>query len=354
MLKSKGDPSIPPVAAERASLTYVSDDMPGIRRHRRGRGFFYILPNGERLTDPNEIRRINSLAIPPAYTDVWISPDPDGHLQATGRDDRGRKQYRYHPRWNAIRDEAKFDRLADFAGALPALREQMETDLRKHGLPKERVVAAVIWLLENTMIRVGNHTYARDNKSFGLTTLRNRHVAVEGSRLRFHFKGKSGKEWNLQLVDRRIVRIVRSIQDLPGQHLFQYLDDGGERRQIRSDDINAYIQDTMGPDFSSKSIRTWSGTLAGLSILAGTELPEGKAATQRVLNKAIDRVAALLGNTRAVCRQCYIHPHVIESWLAGTLPDELATARRAFRKIKPGLDEAEMVALKWLEQQRTD
>lgn len=354
MLKNKDDPSIPPVAAERASLTYVSDDMPGIRRHHRGRGFSYTLPNGKKLTDPEEIRRINSLAIPPAYTDVWISPDPNGHLQATGRDDRGRKQYRYHPRWNAIRDEAKFDRLLDFAEALPVLREQMEKDLRKHGLPKERVVAAVIWLLENTMIRVGNHTYARDNKSFGLTTLKDRHVAFEGSKLRFHFKGKSGKEWNLQLVDRRIVRIVRSVQELPGQHLFQYLDDDGERRQIRSDDINAYIRDTMGPDFSSKTIRTWSGTLAGLSVLAGTDLPEGKAATKRVLNKAIDRVAALLGNTRAVCRQCYIHPHVIESWLAGTLPDELATARHAFRKIKPGLDEAEMVALKWLETQRAD
>ncbi|MBN9078064.1 MAG: DNA topoisomerase IB [Rhizobiales bacterium] len=337
------------LSAAQASLNYVSDDMPGIRRRRSGKGFGYVKPDGTRLTDPKQLERIRGLAIPPAYTDVWISPDPNGHIQATGRDDRGRKQYRYHPRWTAIRDEAKFEQLSAFARALPAIRERVDSDLRKRGLPKDRVLASLIWLLENTMIRVGNHTYAKQNRSFGLTTLRSRHLSVSGSTMHFKFKGKSGKEWNVQLVDRRIVRSIRSMQELPGQHLFQYEDEEGTRRQVHSEDVNAYLREASGADFTSKTFRTWNGTIAALAVLSASDRPESKAATRRALNAAIDEVARLLGNTRAVCRRNYIHPRVIASWEAGTLADEIARARRSRRKTVPGLDEAEMVALNWLE-----
>lgn len=337
------------LSAAQASLSYVSDEMPGIRRHKSGKGFSYVEPNGTRIVDPRKLERIRALAIPPAYTDVWISPKANGHIQATGRDARGRKQYRYHPRWTAIRDEAKFERLAQFGRALPAIRARVDSDLRKRGLPKDRVLASLIWLLENTMIRVGNHTYAKENRSFGLTTLRSRHLSVSGSRIRFKFTGKSGKEWNVQLVDRRIVRTIRSMQELPGQHLFQYEDDEGTRHQIHSEDVNEYLRETSGTDFTSKTFRTWNGTIAALAVLSGTERPDSQAGARRVLNTAIDDVARLLGNTRAVCRKNYIHPRVIASWEAGTLADEIARARRSRRKSPPDLDEAEIVALNWLE-----
>jgi len=337
------------LSAELASLNYVSDEMPGIRRKGAGRGFRYIDPDGSRVTDPKLLDRIRSLAIPPAYTDVWISPKPNGHIQATGRDDRGRKQYRYHPRWTAMRDEAKFDRLAEFARALPAIRRRIDSDLRKRGLPKERVLASLIWLLENTMIRVGNHTYAKENQSFGLTTLRSRHLTISGASMRFKFKGKSGKEWNVQLVDRRIVRSIRSMQELPGQHLFQYEDHEGARRQIRSEDVNEYLREASGKDFTSKTYRTWNGTITALAVLAATPLPGTKSGNARALNGAIDQVARLLGNTRAVCRRNYIHPRVLSSWLDGTLADELAEAGRSKRKALAGLDQAETIALRWLE-----
>ena len=220
-------------SARQASLTYVSDSEPGIRRKRSGKGFSFVGANGKPVSDRKTLARIRALVIPPAWTDVWICADPDGHIQATGRDQRGRKQYRYHPRWSASRDEVKYSSLAEFARALPSIRERIDTDLRKRELPRERVVASVVWLLDNTMIRVGNAAYARDNKSFGLTTLRSRHVAVEGAKLRFAFKGKSGKEWKLKLIDRRMAKIIRSIQELPGQHLFQYLDEDGERRIVQ-------------------------------------------------------------------------------------------------------------------------
>lgn len=335
-------------AAEEASLTYVSDEEPGITRRQDGRRFAYLNPAGDRIGEPTEIDRIDKLAIPPAWTDVWISPDPDGHIQATGRDVRGRKQYRYHSRWAEVRDQAKYDRLIDFAGALPALREQIDGDLRRHGLPRERVIASLVWLLDNTMIRVGNAAYARDNKSFGLTTLRDRHVEIEGSKLRFTFKGKSGKEWSLGLTDRRIARVVRGAQDLPGQHLFQYLDENDARRAIRSEDVNRYIREAAGEEFSSKHFRTWGGTITAASLLCDIPLPESQTATKRHLNAAIDRVAARLGNTRTVCRSCYIHPRVIESWQEGRLGDEMREARRRVRKAKPGLDEEETLVLKWL------
>lgn len=336
-------------AASQAELTYVSDGEPGIRRKAAGAGFLYVGPDGGKVTDRRTLQRIHEIVIPPAWTDVWISPDPDGHIQATGRDQRQRKQYRYHPRWLECRGEAKYASLAAFAGALPALRARVEADLGRRSLSRERVVASIVWLLDSTMIRVGNSEYARDNKSFGLTTLRNRHVEVEGARLRFRFKGKSGKEWQLKLVDRRIARIIRSIQELPGQHLFQYLDETGELRLVRSQDVNRYIREASDGDFSSKDFRTWGGTVRAAALLSRTPLPDSRTATARALNAAIDEVAHRLGNTRSVCRSCYIHPAVIESWSRGDLPSELAALRRSRRKTPQGLDEEEALLLRWLE-----
>ena len=339
----------PKTSARRASLIHTSDEEPGIRRKGAARRFYYIAPNGKKLGEGKTLARIRSLAIPPAWTDVWISPEPDGHLQATGRDQRGRKQYRYHPRWSACRDDVKYSSLVAFAEALPMLRSRIDADLRRHGLPRERVVASVVWLLDNTMIRVGNAAYARDNKSFGLTTLRDRHVEINGSTLRFAFKGKSGKEWQLKLTDRRIAKIVRGAQDIPGQHLFQYLDGDGTRRAIRSQDVNDYIRDATGADFSSKHFRTWGGTINAAMLFSDEPPPESNAAAKRAMNRIIDQVAHRLGNTRAVCRKCYIHPRVMESWSAGKLADEMKAARRAFRKPVKGLDEEETLVLKWLQ-----
>jgi DNA topoisomerase-1 len=334
-------------SADQASLTYVSDSEPGIRRLKAGEGFFYKGAKGQAVS-ASAIARIKALAIPPAWTDVWISPDPAGHIQATGRDQRGRKQYRYHPLWGEERDGAKYSSLVAFAESLPELRRRIDADLRRHGLPFERVVAAVVWLLDNTMIRVGNAAYARDNKSFGLTTLRDRHVEITGSSLRFAFKGKSGKEWKLKLVDRRIARVVRGAQDIPGQQLFQYLDEDGERRKLRSDDVNRYIRDAIGAEFSSKHFRTWGGTIHAASLFAETELPESKAQQKRAINSIIDKVAERLGNTRAVCRKCYIHPLVFEAWSEGRLLSEMADANRRKRLIS-GLDEEETLVLRWLQ-----
>jgi DNA topoisomerase I len=338
----------PEKSAASASLIHTNDEEPGIRRRRSGAGFLYIRPDGGRLKDVEALARIRSLAIPPAWNDVWISPSPDGHLQATGRDQRGRKQYRYHPRWSACRDEVKYSSLAAFAEALPRLRSTIDADLGRRGLPRERVVASVVWLLDNTMIRVGNAAYARDNKSFGLTTLRDRHVEITGSTLRFAFKGKSGKQWRLKLADRRIARVVRGAQDLPGQQLFQYACENGERRAISSQDINDYIREATGADFSSKHFRTWGGTISAAALFAERPLPQTKGETKRVMNEIIDQVAHRLGNTRAVCRQCYIHPMVVESWSVGKLADEMAKARRSFRKPIAGLDQQETLVLKWL------
>jgi len=334
------------VSADQASLTYVTDSEPGIRRLRAGQGFSYRSPDG-RTVNRAALARIKALAIPPAWTDVWISPEPDGHIQATGRDQRGRKQYRYHPLWAQERDQAKYSSLLAFAERLPDLRRQIDADLRRHGLPAERVVAAVVRLLDNTMIRVGNAAYARDNKSFGLTTLRDRHVDINGSSLWFAFKGKSGKEWKLKLVDRRIAKIVRGVQDLPGQKLFQYLDEKGNRHPVRSDDVNRYIREAVGADFSSKHFRTWGGTIHAASLFAQTERPESQAQIKRVMNSVIDKVAERLGNTGVVCRKCYIHPEVFQAWSQGRLLDELADANKRKRSIS-GLDDEETLVLRWL------
>lgn len=329
-------------------LVYQTDDGPGITRIRAGTGFGYRDPDGHKITDTETRDRIRMLAIPPAWENVWISPNPAGHIQATGRDARGRKQYRYHAKWSEHRGEEKYSNLTNFADALPALRMQVESDLRRRGLPFERVVASIVWLLDNTMIRVGNPAYARDNKSFGLTTLRDKHVKIEGTRLRFAFRGKSGKEWNLGLVDRRMAKLIRATQDLPGQSLFQYLDDDGGRHAIRSDEVNAYIREHTGGAFSARNFRTWGGTMSAASFFKDTPRPETQRATNLALNGVIDKVASRLGNTRAVCRRSYIHPRVIEGWSDGTLAEELSHVRRSMRNQVEGLDEEESVVKTWL------
>ncbi|MBN9249867.1 MAG: DNA topoisomerase IB [Mesorhizobium sp.] len=333
-------------------LTYADDSEPGIRRKGAPGRFWYVGSKGEKLGEGETVQRIRALAIPPAWTDVWISPDPTGHIQATGRDFKGRKQYRYHADWAAERDGQKYDSLVEFAEALPRLRAQVDSDLRRHGLPFARVAAAVVWLLDNTMIRIGNAAYARENKSFGLTTLRDRHVDIEGASLRFAFKGKSGKEWKLKLVDRRIARIVRGAQDIPGQKLFQYLDEDGIRRPVRSQDVNGYIRDAAGNGFSAKHFRTWGGTMRAAALLAQTECPDSKAAQRRVLNRVIDKVAERLVNTRSVCRKSYIHPAVLNDWLEGQLNERNWKAAKG-KRVRAGFNEEETRLLNWLKKDRS-
>ena len=314
----------PEDAAISAGLTYVNDDMPGITRQRSGKGFSYKGPDGRTITDKAERKRLASLAIPPAYVDVWICPDPRGHIQATGRDAKGRKQYRYHPDFRELRDSSKYDRMLDFARGLPQLRAQVDADMSRRGLPVEKVLATIVFLLENTMIRVGNTRYARENKSHGLTTLRMRHVTLDGNQVHFKFKGKSGKEWNLGLRDRRVARIIRAVQEIPGQHLFQYVDDDGARRQVTSTEVNDYLRQITGRQVTAKDFRTWTGTVLAALALAEYEKADSEAAAKRNVRDAIESVAARLGNTPTICRQCYVHPQIIDAYLADELRLELA------------------------------
>jgi DNA topoisomerase-1 len=310
-------------ALEQGQLTYVNDNDPGITRRRAGRSFSYRRPDGTLVKDAETLGRIRKLAIPPAYTDVWICPDARGHIQATGRDVKGRKQYRYHPDWGEARGETKYHRAIEFAKVLPTLRERVEADLSKPGLRKEKVVATVVRLLELTLIRVGNSEYAKQNKSFGLTTLRDRHVKVDGSEIRFKFKGKSGIEHEAGLKDRRLARIVRASQEVPGQHLFQWVDKEGVRHEIGSADVNAYLREAIGEDFSAKDFRTWAGTVAAAQALLGQEPPRTATEAKKVLAATAKTVAARLGNTPAVSRKAYIHPAVFEAYTDGTLAREL-------------------------------
>jgi DNA topoisomerase-1 len=303
-------------AAKAAGLRYSTDTAPGIRRVRKGRAFAYLRPDGRRVTDAAEIARIRQLVIPPAWTSVWISLDARGHLQATGRDARGRKQYRYHPRWRVVRDETKFGRLSVFGRALPAIRRRTDADLRRAGLPREKVLAAVVRLLERTLIRVGNSEYARTNKSFGLTTLRDGHVNISGSKVHFVFRGKSGIDHQLELDDRRLARIVKQCRDLPGQQLFQYRDQDGALIDVTSDDVNAYLKEISGEEFTSKDFRTWAGTVLAVRFLQTAD-GDRKAPTKKAIVRAVEQVAKQLGNTKAVCRKCYIHPAVIDTYLDG-------------------------------------
>jgi DNA topoisomerase-1 len=332
---TEGPPPADPVASARAAgLRYVDDRQPGIRRRKRGKGFGYVGPEGAAIRDRAEIRRIRKLAIPPAWTQVWICPSPRGHLQATGRDARGRKQYRYHPEWRTVRDETKYGRMIAFAQALPAIRRRVASDLALPGLRREKVLAAVVKLLETTLIRVGNEEYARENSSFGLTTLRNRHVEIAGSTVRFEFRGKSGKDHSVEVQDRRLARIVRQCRDLPGQELFQYVDDEHERQSVSSEDVNAYLREVTGEEFSAKDFRTWGGTVLALSALleAGRDsgLEGGRNGGERDVSRAvveaIKKVAVELGNRPAICRKYYVHPAIIDSFVSGKLGQVLGDA----------------------------
>ncbi len=310
-------------AAGAAQLRYVSDGKPGLRRVRHGAGFRYLGTDGTSIRDLITLRRIRNLAIPPAWTDVWICPIPHGHIQAVGRDARRRKQYRYHPRWREVRDQTKYARLIDFGKALPRIRERVEHDLAVRDLPREKVLAAVVRLLETTLIRVGNEEYARRNHSYGLTTLRSQHVTVKGTRLRFEFRGKGGKHHAVGITDRRLARVVRRCQELPGHELFQYLDDEGNRQSIDSADVNAYLRDIGGDDFTAKDFRTWGGTvLAAFALLAREASAEGRD-PKRQLSEAIGEVARRLGNTVTICRKCYIHPDVIAAHAELSLTEAL-------------------------------
>ncbi|HTK35709.1 MAG TPA: DNA topoisomerase IB [Caulobacteraceae bacterium] len=315
-----------PETADAAGLTYVSDEGPGIRRRRSGSGFTYRGPDGKPVRDPATLARIRKLAIPPAYEEVWICPDPNGHIQATGRDARGRKQYRYHPDWRSARDETKYARMAAFGRALPAIRARVDADLGRPGLPKEKVLAAVVRLLELTLIRVGNDEYARANKHFGLTTLRNRHARLHGAGIEFCFKGKSGVEHRAGVHDRRLARVVRSCQHIPGQRLFQYYDEAGARRAIGSHDVNAYLHEATGEAFTAKDFRTWAATLAAAKALALQPPPADDHEARQAVARCVKATAGLLGNTPAVCRSAYIHPEVLTAFAEGRMPAVFAQA----------------------------
>ncbi|WP_285047558.1 DNA topoisomerase IB [Paracoccus sp. SSJ] len=320
----KNSPVIDPRdVAETVGLIHVSDAMPGITRRRCGSGFSYRDARGRTIRDETVLKRMKALAIPPAYADVWICPDPRGHLQATGRDARGRKQYRYHPRFRAFRDSAKFDHMLDFAVRLPKIRARVDADMALPDMPPDKILATVVHLLETTMIRVGNDSYARENRSRGLTTLQDRHARIQGGKVRFRFRGKGGKEWDLDIRDRRVARIIRRMQDLPGQQLFQYLDDDGECRKITSGEVNDYLRRISGRDVTAKDFRTWTGTVLAAKALAAHEAFDSEAAARRNLHKAIATVAARLGNTPAICRKCYVHPAIIDAYLTAELKIEL-------------------------------
>ena len=309
-------------AARAAGLRYVDDTQPGLHRRKAGKGFAYRDADGHAVRDAEVLARIRSLAVPPAYTDVWICSWPNGHLQATGRDARGRKQYRYHPDWAKVRGEGKFDRIIAFGETLPKLRRRLRADLRRSGFPREKVLAIVVALLAETLVRVGNETYAKENKSFGLTTLRNRHLAlVAGGRVQMRFRGKSGQQHEIEIGDKALAKQVRSIQQLPGQSLFQYRDDDGTLQPVDSGEVNDYLREVMGEEFTAKDFRTWGGTVEALRVFAATELPEpaSKTALAAAQRTVVCKVASLLGNTPAVCRKAYIDPCVFDGWERGEL-----------------------------------
>lgn len=341
---SETSSSSPPQAedAEAAGLVYVSDQDPGIRRRKGRHGFNYVSSAGQPVADEATLDRIRGLGIPPAWSDVWICATPRGHIQATGRDQRGRKQYRYHAGWRQARDSHKYDRVIAFGRALPRLRRRIEQDLSRRGAPREKVLAAVVRVMEITLIRVGNREYAKQNKSFGITTLRDRHARIGGGKAIFEFRGKSGKIHRTGFRDRRLARIVKACQDLPGQQLFQYLDDDGERRAVESADVNAYIRETMGEDFSAKDFRTWAGTVAAARALLASEPCTNAAHAKRNINTCVKAVAGVLGNTAAVCRSSYIHPAVLDAYAEGGLNLKPADDDRAF----------ELAVLRFLEAAR--
>jgi DNA topoisomerase-1 len=335
-------------AADSAGLRYVADARPGIRRKKAGTGFSYTRADGSKLTEKDVLKRIKTLAIPPAWTEVWICPFADGHVQATGRDAKGRKQYRYHPRFREVRESTKYEHVVAFADALPAIREKVQEHMGLHGLPREKVLATVVHLLETTLIRIGNDDYAKQNNSYGLTTLKNRHVSVDGNEVRFRFTGKSGKQWSLRVRDRRIAKIIRACQDLPGQELLQYVDEADSSQDVTSSDVNDYLKEITGKDITAKDFRTWAGTVLAAMALNELESFDSAAQAKRNLRAAIEKVAGKLGNTPTICRKCYVHPEVLNSYIAGKLVLELkeeaeSELRGDVQSFKP--EEAAVLAL---------
>jgi DNA topoisomerase I len=339
----------PQQSARAAGLRYASDARPGIKRIRAGSGFKYVGTDGRPIRSEDELRRIRSLVIPPAWKDVWICPDPRGHLQATGRDARGRKVYRYHPKWREVRDDTKYHRLIAFAQALPVIRRKTSAHLRGTQLTRERVLATVVSLLEKTLIRVGNDEYARQNQSFGLTTMRDGHVAVSGARVTFSFRGKSGVDHAVDLNDRRLAQIVKACRDIPGYDLFQYYDEDGERQTIGSADVNAYLQAITGQEFTSKDFRTWAGTVLAAQLLRDLDKVDTDAQLKKNVVQAVESVAKRLGNTKAVCRKCYIHPAVFDAYMDGSM---LKTVAQRAKRVAQGngLTQAEAAVLALLQQ----
>lgn len=340
----------PAEAAKMAGLRYVSDKKPGIRRERSGEQFSYIGVDGQPITDEKTLQRIHSLAIPPAWTDVWICPHPRGHIQATGRDAKGRKQYRYHPQWRKVRDETKYHKMLTFGMALPTIRQKVAEDLQLGGLPREKVLATIVELLDITAIRVGNEEYARENQSYGLTTLRNRHVNVSGANIRLHFRGKSGKDHTYTVKDKKLARIVKRLQDLPGHELFEYVDEQNEVRGVESADVNEYLRAVTQEDFTAKDFRTWWGTVIAVEALK--DLGEAQTQTQAKKNitEAVKEAAQYLGNTPAICRKCYVHPQVLDAYLNGTLLKTLkAQEERRPQKALAGLHPEEVALMELLE-----
>jgi len=342
-------PTEGPQAAKAAGLRYTTDVIPGIRRVKRRGGFSFVAADGKPITDKGEIARIKSLAVPPAYTDVWICPHANGHLQATGRDARGRKQYRYHKRWREVRDETKFDRMVEFAKALPSIREAVARDIALTGMPREKVLATIVSLIESTAIRVGNEEYARENDSYGLTTLREEHVDVKGSTVRFHFRGKSGKEHELEVRDKRIARIIKKSQDLPGQQLFEYVDEDGTARPVHSEDVNEYLKAVSEGEFTAKDFRTWEATVMCSLELAALEADEhNQTERKKLVTEVIKKVAERLGNTPAVCKKSYVYPGVIDEFVSN---GALELVEKAVDKASPhALDRHETAVVALIER----
>ena len=337
-------------AAQAAGLVYLTDTQPGITRKRSGKGYAYYLPSGALIKDREVRRRIDALGIPPGWTDVWICPNPLGHIQATARDAKGRKQYRYHAKFRAMRDETKFGRILQFSEALPHLREHIERDLSLPGLPRRKLLATMVRLLNQTLIRVGNEEYRKKNRSYGLTTLRQQHVAISGYTLHFEFRGKSGVWHSIDVTDQRLARIVRELQDLPGQELFKYVDHDGKRHSVDSDDVNDYLRLVTRKDITAKDFRTWSGTMLLARALWELGPPADQKETRQNINTALDQVAARLGNTRAVCRQYYVHPAIIEAYLKGESLPAPPRKRKAHRPTA-ALRADEVAVLQFLQQQ---
>jgi DNA topoisomerase I len=320
----------PLAAAKLAKLRHVSDELPGITRHSARKGFDYRVPDGELVRDIETLKRIRTLAIPPAWTAVWICPYSNGHIQAIGRDKRGRKQYRYHPRWRDVRDESKYGKMLIFGRVLPTIRKRVDADLSSRGLTRQRVLAAVVRLIEITLCRIGNNEYAKANKSYGLTTLRDRHVEINGSRIHLSFRGKHGIRHDTDITDRRLARIVKDCRDLPGYELFQYLDEEGNRHTIDSSDVNEYLREISGEEITAKDFRTWAGTNLAALALQEFEIFDSEAKKKRAVVRAVEKVAKHLGNTPAICRRCYIHPAIFDGYLDGTLLTTLTEQTRKY------------------------